>query len=71
MSVPLVTIEFLPTRNWPGELLDATAEEAIYAARHVGWEARKHVATQGFNPTITFSVDDKIVRTTTLRDLGR
>lgn len=64
MSEPLVDIEFSS-----GEWVQATAEDAIEVAKFVGWEARQHEATHGFNPLVTFRVGDDIVRAVALRDL--
>lgn len=48
-----------------------TPEAALLAARTLGREAKAHRATQGFNPTILFSVEDAPVRSITLRELTR
>jgi hypothetical protein len=55
-----------------GDCAEADSPEgALLAARVLGQEAREHVATQGFDPTLRFSVDGVVVRQVTLRTLRR
>lgn len=46
-------------------------EAAVLAALTMGWEAKRHIATQGCDPLIKFTVAGSIVRSTTLRALTR
>lgn len=48
-----------------------TAAAIVFAARTIGREARDHVATQGFDPTLRFFVDGQPTRVATLRELSR
>ena len=64
----MIVVEVIET----GDCAEAEDEEAaLLAARTIGREARAHRGTQGFNPTLRFSVEGKFVRQITLRELDR
>lgn len=64
----MITVTVIDTGD---EAEAETPEAAVTAALTLGWEAKRHVAIQGFDPLIKFTVDGAIVRSTTLRALTR
>jgi hypothetical protein len=66
--VGMFTIEILET----GDTAEADCpESAALAALTLSREAKCHVATQGFDPTIVIRLDGRVVFHTTYRSLNR
>jgi hypothetical protein len=64
----MITVAVIETGDWADV---ETPEAAVVAARTLATDARDAAGTWGFDPTVTFTVDGAIVRTTTLRGMSR
>lgn len=67
-AAPLIFVRVLETGD---EAEARTPEGALLAAHTLGREAKDARGIHGFDPTLTFTVDGQIIRSTTVRALAR